>query len=245
MRSAGVRRRGGGLIVSTRRCATRFSPRVQFASSTFSDWIVFLSRTCVTTGGIILCGGRSSRMRRSKALLPFGDETMLQRIVRLMRSVVRPIVVVAAPRQRLPILPADVLIARDAIEDQGPLQGFLAGLEMLPDEVDAVYLSSCDVPLLQPGFIQRMVDLLGEHAIAMPQVADRRHPLTAVYRREVIEPIKQLLKTQRRRLLDLAERCPTRFVEPAELFHVDYDLRSLRNVNTPEDYADVLRSLIG
>ena len=56
----------------------------------------------MNTGGIILCGGQSTRMGSSKALLPFGAETMLQRVVRLLATVVSPIVVVAAAEQSLP-----------------------------------------------------------------------------------------------------------------------------------------------
>ena len=79
-------------------------------------------------GGIILCGGKSSRMGYSKAILPFGPELMLQRVVRLLSEVVSPIVVVAAPTQELPPFPSDVLIARDQREGRGPLEGLLAGL---------------------------------------------------------------------------------------------------------------------
>ena len=59
--------------------------------------------------GIILCGGRSTRMGTSKALLPFGGETMLQRIVRLLGTVASPLVVVAAAGQPLPNLPPRTL----------------------------------------------------------------------------------------------------------------------------------------
>ncbi|MCA9117229.1 MAG: NTP transferase domain-containing protein, partial [Planctomycetaceae bacterium] len=52
--------------------------------------------------GIVLCGGRSSRMGQPKHLLPFGDETMLQRVVRTLSAVVSPVVVVAARGQQLP-----------------------------------------------------------------------------------------------------------------------------------------------
>ena len=52
--------------------------------------------------GIVLCGGKSTRMGSSKALLPFGSETMLQRVVRLLGEVVSPMVVVAAVDQELP-----------------------------------------------------------------------------------------------------------------------------------------------
>ena len=62
----------------------------------------------MTAGGIVLCGGRSTRMGVPKATLPFGPETMLQRVVRLLGAVVSPIVVVAAREQSLPELPDDV-----------------------------------------------------------------------------------------------------------------------------------------
>ncbi len=51
----------------------------------------------ISAGGIVLCGGQSKRMGRPKAWLPFGGETMLERVVRLLSEVVHPIVVVAAP----------------------------------------------------------------------------------------------------------------------------------------------------
>src|SRR6185295_5472848 len=114
----------------------------------------------MTAGGIVLCGGRSTRMGSPKALLPFGAETMLQRVVRLLATVVSPIVVVAAPQQSLPTLPPDVLVARDEQEGRGPLEGLRAGLKALPDGVDTAYVTSCDVPLLVPGFVRRMIDLL-------------------------------------------------------------------------------------
>src|SRR5689334_1590078 len=99
------------------------------------------------TGGIVLCGGRSSRMGRPKAWLPFGGETMLQRVVRVLREVVDPVAVVAAPGQDIPELPTGVRVIRDEIEGKGPLGGLCAGLSAIAGECDAVYLSSCDVPL--------------------------------------------------------------------------------------------------
>ena len=87
-----------------------------------------------------------------KATLPFGPETMLQRVVRLLGTVVSPIVVVAAREQSLPELPADVIITRDEREQRGPLEGLRAGLKALPDSVEIAYVTSCDVPLLVAGF---------------------------------------------------------------------------------------------
>src|SRR5436309_15378318 len=89
--------------------------------------------------GLILVGGKSFRMGLPKATLPFGPELMLQRVVRLLSSVVQPIVVVAAPTQSLPPLPADVLIARDDREARGPLEGLLAGLSAIAPHAEAAY----------------------------------------------------------------------------------------------------------
>src|SRR5258708_11619485 len=81
--------------------------------------------------GIVLCGGQSKRMGRPKAWLPFGPEVMLQRVVRMLSEVVAPIIVVAAPDQDVPALPAGVVVVRDEERGRGPLQGLAAGLNGL------------------------------------------------------------------------------------------------------------------
>ena len=137
----------------------------------------------MTAGGIVLCGGRSTRMGVAKATLPFGPETMLQRVVRLLDAVVSPLIVVAARDQTLPELPDHVVITRDEREQQGPLEGLRAGLSALPDSVNIAYVTSCDVPLLEPRFVERMIALLGDHDIAVMDIDGFPHPLSAVYRR--------------------------------------------------------------
>ena len=89
-------------------------------------------------------------MGRSKAWLPFGDEWMLQRVVRLVGMAARPIVVVAAVGQELPELPVDVVLIRDPVAGRGPLQGLAAGLNALPDSIELVYATATDVPFLEP-----------------------------------------------------------------------------------------------
>src|SRR3954447_9630347 len=66
-------------------------------------------------GGIILCGGQSSRMGRPKAWLPFDGEPMLVRVVRLISEGVGPLMVVAARGKEVPPLPADVEVVRDEV----------------------------------------------------------------------------------------------------------------------------------
>lgn len=192
------------------------------------------------TGGIVLAGGKSNRMGTSKALLPFGPETMLQRVVRILGTVVSPIVVVAAPAQELlPPLADDVIRTQDEREGRGPLEGIRAGLKALPDTVDAAYITSCDVPLLVPGFVTEMLDLARGHDIAVMEIDGFPHPLSAVYRRDVLPHVEDLLAHDRLRPFFLFERVDTRRVQPAEIT-ADPDLRTLRNLNTRADYEKAL-----
>jgi len=195
------------------------------------------------TGGIVLCGGQSKRMGQAKAWLPFGGEVMLARVVRLLSQVVSPLVVVAAPDQDVPPLPPEVPIVRDEEKGRGPLQGLAAGLAALQGQVDAAYLSSCDVPFLRPTFVRRLIDLLGEHAICVPRVGEYHHPLAAVYRVEVVQVVNRLLAEDRLRPVFLFDAVPTRVVEAAELADVDPSFQTLRNLNTPEDYEAALREV--
>jgi molybdenum cofactor guanylyltransferase len=197
------------------------------------------------TGGIVLCGGQSKRMGQPKAWLPFAGEIMLPRVVRLLREVVNPIVIVGAPEQELPPLPAEVTVVRDEEKGRGPLQGLAAGLAALQGVVDAAYLSSCDVPFLQPGFVRRLIALLGDNAICVPHVGEYHHPLAAVYRVEVETAVRRLLAEDRLRPVFLFEAVPTRVVTEAELAEVDPTFQTLRNLNTPEEYEAALRDVEG
>ncbi len=189
-------------------------------------------------GVIILCGGKSTRMGRDKATLPFGPERMLQRVIRRLSEVVdlRHIVVVASVDQDLPDIPAQVTLAFDRQPERGPLEGLKAGLQAIDPSVEAVFATSCDVPLLVPGFVERMFELLGPDDIAAPRDDQRCHPLAAVYRTSALIVIQQLLDANRLRMRDLFEQVKTREIPIAELRDVDPQLGSLQNLNHPEDY---------
>jgi molybdopterin-guanine dinucleotide biosynthesis protein A len=191
-------------------------------------------------GGIVLCGGKSTRMGVPKATLPFGPETMLQRVVRLLSTVVSPIVVVAARDQSLPRLPDDVKITHDEREQRGPLEGLRAGLKALPNSVEVAYITSCDVPLLEPAFVTRMVELLGDHDIAVMEIDGFPHPLSAVYRRNTLPHVEALLEQDKLRPVFLFDAVRTRRLRPEEMLSVDPQLRTLRNLNTREDYLAAL-----
>ena len=204
-----------------------------------------MSESKQSLAGIVLCGGNSRRMGQSKALLPFGNESMLQRVIRIMSQVTSPIVAVKADNQALPPLPEQLLITQDRTPGQGPLEGIRMGLQALKQHPGhthtAAYVTSCDVPLLQPAFIQAVANCLGD-ADAVVVVEDGfRHPLAAVYRTSVIPVIDSLLEAGKRRPLFLFDQVKTVLVSTQDLLEADPELDSLANLNEPEDYLAALR----
>jgi molybdopterin-guanine dinucleotide biosynthesis protein A len=180
-------------------------------------------------------------MGRSKAMLPFGPERMLQRVVRLLGEAVAPVVVVAACDQELPELPPEVIVVRDRRPDLGPLEGLAAGLAAVEGRREAAMVTACDVPLLLPEYVRRLVALSAGYEATVPHVGGFDEPLSAVYRTSVLAGIENLLAEGRMRPVYLFDRVRTRRVTEQELADVDPGLRSLANVNTPEDYRDALR----
>jgi molybdopterin-guanine dinucleotide biosynthesis protein A len=186
---------------------------------------------------IVLCGGRSRRMVRDKASLPFGSETMLGRIVRVVSEVVDEVLVVAREGQTVQ---GDFRVVRDPEEGLGPLAGLRAGLEAM--EAERAFLTSCDVPLLRAAYVERLLELSRGFPIAVPRVGDHMMMTSAVYSREVLPLARRLLEERRLRPLFLMDGFDTRVVTEQELRDVDPELESLRDCNTPDAYRDALRA---
>lgn len=181
-------------------------------------------------------------MGQPKTWLPVDGEPMLCRVVRLVAEAANPVVVVAADGQPVPMLPADVRVVRDECPGRGPLQGLVAGLSHLRgEEADAVYVSACDAPFLQPAVVRKLASLLGDHAACVPRIDGQLYPLAAVYRVGVEDEARRMLGDDLLAVRHLLTRVPTREVTADELRDVDPLLESFRNVNTPDAYEHEVR----
>jgi len=194
--------------------------------------------------GIVLAGGRSSRMGTPKAALEWHGSTLLRRVVGVVgRAVDGPVVVVRAPGQELPSLPAGIDIVEDAREGRGPLQGLEAGLAAAREHAPVAYASSTDVPLLHPRFVRRVVAAVDDGTdVALPQIHGFPQPLAAAYRTELVEVVARLIAEDRMRPAFLFEACRTTLLDADALLDdpalaaLDPDLDSVLNLNEPADY---------
>ena len=185
---------------------------------------------------VVLAGGKSSRMGRPKAMLPFGGEPLIVQVVRRLSLLFPDIVVVAAPGQELPELP--VTLVHDEVAHQGPVGGICYGLGACDSA--AAFVTSCDVPFLSLPLVSHLASRLPQHDVVAPYWEGRFQPLHAVYRRSVLPLLERQLQRGELRPVFLYDKVRTLKVEEDEVRAFDPDGSSFFNMNAPEDYAAAL-----
>ena len=185
---------------------------------------------------VVLAGGKSSRMGRPKALLPFGDEPLIAHIVRALKRIFAEIVVVAAPGHEMPAL--TVKLVRDEVAYQGPVGGIYYGLKAAGGEFS--FVTSCDVAFVNSPLISYLSSQISQHDVVVPYWQDRFQPLHAVYRRSVLPLLESQLERGELRPVYLFDKVRTRRVAEEEIRSFDPQGLSFFNMNTPEDYQAAL-----
>lgn len=176
-------------------------------------------------------------MGRDKATLPFGDESLLERVLRLVRLHVDDVVIAAGEEQKVP---AGFEVVRDLTPGLGPLPALLRALARVQNE--RAFLVTCDNPLLEPALIPRLVDLSVGWEAAVPVIDGTSMGACAVYATApALRAAGSLMSAESAGLRSLAARLHTRFVYADELREVDPHLLSFSSCNTPEEYREVLR----
>lgn len=196
---------------------------------------------------VILAGGLSSRMGSDKALLRFDNETMLERIVRVVEPMVGNIVIMLSKTLALPSnLKFDqqkIQIGRDRKKEQGPLQGIADACSLLQENTGYVFVLSCDLPFISNKWLQKLFDEIRQDK-SIDAVCSQQdgylNPLIAVYKFTALNKAQSLLHQGKRSCLALLDNC---CVIPLEA--TGNELRWISNINTPEEYQLALRLLEG
>ena len=195
--------------------------------------------------GIVLCGGRSTRMGRDKALLPFGRETMLQRVVRTVSETTDRVIVVARQDQAISVDEPKgsslhgCEIVFDPIGDLGPLAGIAHGLRSTATDLN--FLVACDLPLLRPAVIHRLIELTDTFDACVPVDGDHVMVLCGIYRKTLADAATTLINTGQRRARALLEHAHTKRVDAAVFRDIDPELESFLSCDTPAAYEEALR----
>jgi molybdopterin-guanine dinucleotide biosynthesis protein A len=197
-----------------------------------------------SSAGIVLAGGRSSRMGTPKAALEWHGSTLLRRTVGILARVTDgPVLVVRAPGQALPDLPPQVDVVDDPREGLGPVQGLAAGLAAAAGRADVAFVCSTDLPFLHPAFVRRVLRAVAGGAdVSLPVARGYPQPLAAAYRATLAPVAERLVAEGRLRPAFLFEECAVTRLDEAALrgdpilAALDPELDSVLNINEPGEY---------
>lgn len=176
--------------------------------------------------GVVLAGGRGSRMGRPKATLVVRGRTLAERAVELLAARCDPVIVVSRPDVPLPSLDVPVVFDRRGL--RGPMNALVTGLAAV--ETDDVLVLACDMPFTGP-VLDRLVAAPAGSAVAARD--DRMQPLCARYPRvETLDACRRLATQGVRRMTSLLLALDATFIDAGsgDLFNVntEADLESAR-----------------
>src|ERR1700733_4841427 len=192
------------------------------------------ARPSAGLAGVILCGGRSTRMGVDKARITLGGTTLLARAVAQIDEVCDPVLI--APGDTGTTVAGRQSVA-DAVGDAGPLGGIVAALRTSPHPLLAVV--AVDLPWIDPRLIRMLAALIGDYDVAVCETASGVEPLHAVYSTTILGAAEAALAGSDRSLRRLIARAKTRRVGESEWRAAGISEMFARNLNTPEDLAAV------
>lgn len=188
--------------------------------------------------GIILAGGKSSRMGMNKSLLKIGGKTIIERIVELMNSIFADIMILTNTPDEYKFL--NLPLYKDVYIWKGPLAGIHSGL--MHSKTEKNFVISCDTPLMTKEMIEYIVEYKSDRPIKYCEAAGYHQPLVGVYKKEVVAEIEMLLNTNNeindKSLHHFLKRVDAEIIHPGDLSI--YNDEIFFNVNKREDYEILL-----
>jgi len=187
--------------------------------------------------GVILAGGKSSRMGSRKEFISVNGNTMLDGLLDVLRPLFCEILVVADDKKRFSNLTragaTSVKVIEDLIKERGPLGGIYTGLRAASSE--KAFFVACDMPFLHNALIRRLLDCAkrSDDECVVPRSDRGIEPLHAVYSRKIIQRIEDLLKGDDLSIIKLIERCECKYVDVGR-----GEASSLVNINTHQDLKE-------
>jgi len=187
----------------------------------------------------VLAGGRSQRMGVDKTLLSFDGEPLVRRVAETVAQVCEHVIVVTNRPEAMADagLPASVRILSDEVAYQGPIGGLITALAEAED--DWVLAVAADMPWLKPAVVRALWDARDGAQVVLPVSEKGPEPLLALYHKSCLDEARRVLASGRRRLVAMLPAVKSVAVPLDDLRAVDPELRSLVNVNTPDQLLEV------
>jgi molybdopterin-guanine dinucleotide biosynthesis protein A len=183
--------------------------------------------------GIILGGGRSSRIGQEKCLLKLNDRPVFEIVLSKLKPLVKEIILVTNTPQ---LFDEDnkFKIVTDEIPYQGPLGGILAGLSSSSEKYNLVV--ACDMPFLNTDLIDFLFNEISDEDVIIPCSEKGIEPLHAIYSKDCLPVIRRKLESGKKRVISFFDEVKIKYIDKEKIKEFDPKYLSFFNINTPEDW---------
>jgi molybdopterin-guanine dinucleotide biosynthesis protein A len=182
--------------------------------------------------GFAVAGGKSRRMGRDKALLPWGSETLLDHTLAQLRAVCEDVRILSGSAPLYLGHGATVIL--DHFQNAGPLGGLEAALAS-PGVAAGLFLA-VDMPFVPVELLKELVGLVEGVDAIVPVAAGGAQPLCAVYRASCLPAIRACVEAGDFRMTAFWPQVHVRELTEAELARFGDPTSLFFNINTPDDF---------
>ncbi len=180
--------------------------------------------------GVILSGGKSTRMGTNKAFIEIDGLPIIQRIYDLFKGLFSEVIIVTNEPEPFQSFKAKIHV--DLVPNQGVLGGLYTGIFYA--SYDHVFCVACDMPFLKRPLIQYLISRIEDYDVVVPRTRDGLQPLHAIYSKNCLSPIRKTLSEGKFRVTDIYPMVKVNVVQEDEFLALDPFRESFLNVNTPE-----------
>lgn len=142
--------------------------------------------------GIILSGGKSTRMGVNKSFLKIGEQFVIEKIFNVMKSVFSELIIITNEPELYEFL--GVKTYKDIYTDVGPIAGIHSGLTHSKTEKN--FVISCDMPLINAEVIQSIIEYPGNAQVKVPFADGFIQQLCGLYSKTLLNLIESDINTE-------------------------------------------------
>jgi molybdopterin-guanine dinucleotide biosynthesis protein A len=189
---------------------------------------------------VVLAGGESRRMGQNKALIPFLNQPLIERVIKCQAPYADKLLLITNKPEQYAFLRIQLIL--DIFPGRGALGGLFTALSSTRQSLTAVV--ACDIPFVTPFLLLALSDQLtdGPWDLAVPEPGGVAQPFHAVYRRETCLPvIEAALKAEKWRADAWFDEVRVKYFRSEDIAPYDPQQIAFINVNTPDEWKEAER----
>ena len=176
-------------------------------------------------------------MGQNKAFIRIEGVPIINRICGLFRELFQEVIIVTNEKELFKNV--DSKICADILPNKGALGGLYTGIYF--SNFNYSFCVACDMPFINKSLVQYLIGKAGDDDVIIPRTKDGLQPLHALYSKNCLNPIKEIIEQGKYKIMDFYSMVKVRIIREEDFIHLDPSKVSFINVNTPEELVSIRR----